>query len=84
MLPKGVDAVFDRSSWKVPPLFKWLQENGDVDTEEMYKVFNMGVGYVICVSRKDCATALNALEKAKARPMVVGEIQDGTGSTRFA
>lgn len=84
MLPKGVDAVFDRSSWKVPQLFKWLQENGGVETEEMYKVFNMGVGYVICVSRKDSATALNALEKAKARPMVVGEIQEGSGITRFA
>ena len=44
----------------------------------------MGVGYVICVSRKDSATALNALEKAKARPMVVGEIQEGSGITRFA
>lgn len=83
MLPKSVDAVFDRSSWKVPPLFKWLQENGNVDTEEMYKVFNMGIGYVICVSQKDTAATLNSLERARAKPMVIGRIERGKGITRF-
>ena len=83
MLPKGVDAVFDRASWKVPAIYTWLQEKGKIDTEEMYRVFNMGIGYVIAVSQKDAAKALNALEQAKAHPMVVGFIDKGTGITRF-
>ena len=83
MLPKTVDAVFDRSSWKVPPIFTWLQEKGGVDPMEMFRVFNMGIGYVMAVPRQDAAKALNALERAKAAPIVAGTIESGTGITRF-
>ena len=83
MLPKTTDAVFDRASWKVPPIFTWLQEEGRVDPMEMFRVFNMGIGYVIAVPRKDAAKALNALERAKASPIVVGAIEKGSGITRF-
>ena len=83
MLPKTTDAVFDRASWKVPPIFTWLQEKGGVDPMEMFRVFNMGIGYVIAVPRKDAAKALNALERAKASPIVVGAIEKGSGITRF-
>jgi phosphoribosylformylglycinamidine cyclo-ligase len=83
MLPKTTDAVFDRASWTVPPIFTWLQEKGRVDPMEMFRVFNMGIGYVIAVPRKDAAKALNALERAKTSPIVVGAIEDGSGITRF-
>lgn len=83
MLPRTTDAVFDRASWKVPPIFTWLQEKGRVDPMEMFRVFNMGIGYVIAVPRKDAAKALNALERAKASPIVVGAIEKGSGITRF-
>ncbi|NLE41326.1 MAG: phosphoribosylformylglycinamidine cyclo-ligase [Lentisphaerae bacterium] len=83
MLPKTTDAVFDRASWKVPPIFTWLQEKGRIDPMEMFRVFNMGIGYVIAVPRKDAAKALNALERAKASPIVVGAIEKGSGITRF-
>ena len=83
MLPKTTDAVFDRGSWKVPPIFTWLQEKGRVDPMEMFRVFNMGIGYVIAVPRKDAAKALNALERAKASPIVVGASEKGSGITRF-
>lgn len=83
MLPKTTDAVFDRGSWKVPPIFTWLQEKGRIDPMEMFRVFNMGIGYVIAVPRKDAAKALNALERAKASPIVVGAIEKGSGITRF-
>ena len=83
MLPKGVDAVFDCRSWEVPPIFRFFQEVGKVDAEEMYRVFNMGIGYVLCVRPKDLAKAMAALAKAKARPIVVGQIAKGTGKTRL-
>ncbi len=72
MLPTGLDAVIDRSTWRVPPIFRFLQEQGGIDPEEMFRVFNMGIGYVIAVRQKDAATALNALEAAKARPCCIG------------
>lgn len=83
MLPEGTDAVIDCSSWKVPAIYKWIQEKGKIDPVEMYRVFNMGVGYVIAVSQKDAALALNTLETVKARPMVVGTIDKGTKKTRL-
>ncbi|MGI5868990.1 MAG: phosphoribosylformylglycinamidine cyclo-ligase [Kiritimatiellia bacterium] len=83
MLPRTTDAVFDRDAWKVPPIFTWLQEKGGVDPMEMFRVFNMGIGYVMAVSRKDAAKALNALERARASPIVVGGVEEGTGAARF-
>ncbi len=83
MLPKGVDAVFDCSAWKVPPIFRFFRETGDIDPLEMYRVFNMGVGYVICVAPRDLARTMEALEAARARPVVVGQIASGRGRTRL-
>ena len=45
ILPGNVDAVFDRSTWKTPAIFEFIEEAGKVDHEEMYRVFNMGIGY---------------------------------------
>jgi phosphoribosylformylglycinamidine cyclo-ligase len=50
ILPPGVGITIDRGSWPVPPLFRWLQRLGDVDDDEMFRVFNMGVGMVLVVS----------------------------------
>ncbi|MCL1910441.1 MAG: phosphoribosylformylglycinamidine cyclo-ligase [Kiritimatiellaeota bacterium] len=83
MLPSGVDAVIDRAAWTVPPIFKYLQERGGVDETEMFRVFNMGIGFVIAVSRKDAAPALNALERAAANPVVIGSIEKGKQIVRF-
>ena len=83
MLPDGVDAVFDLTAWKVPPVFRFFQETGKIDPEEMYRVFNMGVGYVLDVRPKDLAKTLRVLEAAKARPVVVGGIAPGTRRTRL-
>jgi len=49
ILPGNVDAVFDRATWKTPALFDFIEKTGKVDHEEMYRVFNMGIGMVIFV-----------------------------------
>jgi phosphoribosylformylglycinamidine cyclo-ligase len=77
ILPANVDAVISRSAWKVPPLFRFLQQAGKVDADEMYRVFNMGIGYVLILRQRDAATALQALRAAKASPVVIGEIRRG-------
>lgn len=83
MLPKNLDAVINKTAWEVPAIFKWFEQAGNVDSEEMYRVFNMGIGYVVCVSRKDAAKALNVLEQAGAKPLPIGGIEQGTGITRL-
>jgi len=77
VLPANVNAVIDRASWKIPALFTFLQREGKVDIDEMYRVFNMGIGYVIVVRAKDAPKALSVLKTAKANPVVIGEIVKG-------
>lgn len=84
ILPEGVTAVIDRTSWKVPPLFSFLQEAGRVDREEMYRVFNMGIGFVIVVRKKDVETALALLRTARTSPRVIGRVEKGAGRVTFA
>ena len=50
ILPEGVRATLDHHAWPIPPIFSWLQKHGEVDTDEMDQVFNMGVGLALVVS----------------------------------
>jgi phosphoribosylformylglycinamidine cyclo-ligase len=50
ILPPGIAATIDRGSWPMPPVFPWLQKLGEVDDDEMYRVFNMGIGLALVVS----------------------------------
>jgi phosphoribosylformylglycinamidine cyclo-ligase len=81
VLPKNVDAVFDRATWETPPVFQFIEEVGKVDHEEMYRVFNMGIGYVIVVAKKDVGQALEILKANKEKPIVIGEVVPGTGKS---
>ncbi len=78
ILPKNCDAVIDTRSWRIPPIFSLLQKNGKVDREEMFQVFNMGIGMVAIVSPKDATTLARQLG-AK----VIGRIERGSGKTRL-
>jgi phosphoribosylformylglycinamidine cyclo-ligase len=79
VLPANCDAAIETESWRVPPIFPFLAEQGKVDREEMYQVFNMGIGMVAIVAEKDAGKAARLL-KAKS----VGQITKGSGKTRLA
>ncbi len=81
MLPNNLDAVILRETWKVPPYFQLLQKEGHVDPLEMFRVFNMGIGYVLAVRPADLDRALAALRSAKTRPIAIGYLAEGTGKT---
>jgi phosphoribosylformylglycinamidine cyclo-ligase len=57
LLPPGCRAAIDRSAWTVPPEFTWLQRLGGVDMDEMFRVFNMGVGLVVVRRKTDSETS---------------------------
>jgi phosphoribosylformylglycinamidine cyclo-ligase len=78
ILPRNCDAVIDTRGWHVPEIFNFIGEKGNVDREEMYQVFNMGIGMAVIVSRRDIAPAKRAL-----RAKVIGRIERGTGKTRL-
>jgi phosphoribosylformylglycinamidine cyclo-ligase len=79
VLPPRVDAVVDRSYWEPLPVFRFIQEAGRVETEEMYRVFNMGIGLVIVVRSADAAKSLEVLRSAGEKPVVIGEVRKGRG-----
>ncbi len=78
MLPRGVSARFDTASWPLPPIFVRIQEDGGVSREEMYRVFNMGLGMVMVCERERVSEALSALPDA----LVVGEVVRDAGPER--
>jgi phosphoribosylformylglycinamidine cyclo-ligase len=70
VLPKGVAAHLKKHSWDILPIFKLIQENGDIKEAEMYQVFNMGIGMTIICSPQQVAKIVSILPQAK----VIGEI----------
>ena len=83
VLPKGVCAVFDRSAWKIPPVFEFIRKTGQVDREEMYRVFNMGIGMTVFVRRNDADKAMAVLKSAGAKPAVIGWVEKGAERVRL-
>ena len=79
VLPDDCDAVIDLASWKVPRIFQLLQEGGRVPRDEMYQVFNMGIGMVAIVAPNDAAAVAKQL-----RAKVIGRIERGARATRLS
>ena len=78
-----LDAVVDRASWQVPPLFRFLQKRGGVAESEMWNVFNMGVGYCFIVHPEFAEGVMKKLRKAGEQPFVMGKIAKGSGQVRW-
>jgi phosphoribosylformylglycinamidine cyclo-ligase len=78
-IPPSLNAVIDRSSWDVPSVFRVLQDAGKVESAEMYRTFNMGVGMVVICARPDVETVLAAASLAEVPAWVLGSLSPGTG-----
>ncbi|HOE60169.1 MAG TPA: phosphoribosylformylglycinamidine cyclo-ligase [Candidatus Latescibacteria bacterium] len=78
VLPPTCNAVIDRNSWQPPTVFTFLERQGKVERDEMYRVFNMGIGFVIIVRRKDLTAALKMLKAQRQAPVVIGMIEKGS------
>ena len=79
VLPQGVRAVLERSAWPMPPLFKWLQQNGGVAETEMHRVFNCGIGMVLIVAQADAAAAMRLLGDSGENVYRIGRIEACAG-----
>jgi phosphoribosylformylglycinamidine cyclo-ligase len=83
ILPPGRRAVIDRKSWPVPPLFAWLQKLGNVKDEEMYKVFNMGIGFMVACSPHFADSIVKQLSHLDFESWPIGEIAAGEAGVEF-
>ncbi len=83
VLPADCSAAIDTGSWEWPQVFQWLEEAGNVDTREMYRTFNCGVGMVVCVSADERDTALDVLREAGHKAWELGRITAGDGEVEL-
>lgn len=74
-LAKGLGMKINKNSYEVPEIFRYLQEKGGIDEEEMYNIFNMGVGMALVVNKEDVNKALSLLENG----FVLGEVVNESG-----
>jgi len=79
VLPSDCDAVLKPSSWKTPPIFDFLQRRGPVDKAEMYRVFNMGIGFVLVVAEDFADAIQDKLTRYGETVYRIGSVVSGTG-----
>jgi phosphoribosylformylglycinamidine cyclo-ligase len=79
ILPPGTQATIRRASWPRPPVFDWLQHAGDVAEDEMYRVFNCGIGMVVVVAQADAKRAVDQLRASGETVFEIGGIEKSSG-----
>ncbi|SEP67276.1 phosphoribosylformylglycinamidine cyclo-ligase [Basfia succiniciproducens] len=75
VLPEDVKVVINENSWEWQPVFKWLQEQGNITRHEMYRTFNCGVGMVIALPQADAEKALQVLKAAGENAWLIGQVE---------
>ena len=84
VLPKGVDVTVDTGAWEEPRIFAEIRRHGDIDQDEMRKVFNLGIGMVVIVPQDEVYRALDVLRSSGQRAVEIGTIAKGSGKVHFA
>ena len=80
VLPNNLAARLDTSSWTMPDIFKWLQTEGNIDSKEMYRVLNCGIGMVVVTSKNSSQAVIDCLKDSGENAWLVGEIVNSTGN----
>jgi phosphoribosylformylglycinamidine cyclo-ligase len=83
VLPPGRRVFIKRGSWPVPPVFPWLQRLGNIDQQEMERVFNLGIGFVMIVSPYYAESIERRLGEDRVKAYVIGEVRDGEPGVEF-
>jgi phosphoribosylformylglycinamidine cyclo-ligase len=79
VLPANTRAVIDARAWKRPAIFDWLQQRGNVQSDEMYRTFNCGVGMVLAVAARDAEAAQRLLADAGETVFRIGQVESHAG-----
>lgn len=79
VIKEGQGLVLNEGSWPILPIFKFLEEKGQIDHREMYNVFNMGIGMVAIVAKEDAQKAVDILQSIDVESYIIGEVISGSG-----
>lgn len=83
ILPKGLEFKINSKSWEIPPVFNLIQKSGHVEDAEMYRTFNMGIGYAIVAPEEDVDGIINTLKSRGEKAWVIGRVTKGAGGVVF-
>lgn len=83
IFPSNITAIIYKNSWQPPPIFQLIQRIGKISDTEMFKVFNMGIGYIFITERDYVNEAINILDKNGYQAYLIGEIKEGKGKIRI-
>ncbi|MBN2796324.1 MAG: phosphoribosylformylglycinamidine cyclo-ligase [Clostridia bacterium] len=79
ILPEGLGVNIELNAWPMPKVFPFMQEAGNVDTYEMYKTFNMGIGFIMIVKKEDVDALISAVKSTGEEAYVIGEVTKEAG-----
>lgn len=79
MLPEGIGVEIQLGSWTIPPVFKFLEEKGQLKQEEMFNIFNMGIGMVAVVKKEEADQVMATFEKNGEKASIIGRVISGEG-----
>jgi len=74
VIPGGIAAHLDMATWKVPPVFRWLVQNGNVEVREALRTWNCGLGMVLIVAQENASTVMKELKEANEECWIVGKM----------
>ncbi|MEJ5228875.1 MAG: phosphoribosylformylglycinamidine cyclo-ligase [Pseudothermotoga sp.] len=77
VLPQGLEFRIDKNSWDLPPIFRIIQKLGEIDQKEMFRTFNMGIGFVLVVDRDHGDEFLSKLHQTGEKAWIIGEVREG-------
>ncbi|PLW66731.1 phosphoribosylformylglycinamidine cyclo-ligase [Pseudohalioglobus lutimaris] len=83
VLPENCNAQIDTTSWEWPPIFNWLQQQGNVASLEMYRTFNCGVGMIICVAAEQAQLTLDTLRASGHQAWQAGVVTEGNNEVEL-
>ena len=77
MLPDDVDVIIEEGSWPVPPIFSLIESIGNIEKKEMYRTFNMGIGYVIITDQANAMKICDYMSEIKEEVYLIGMVVSG-------
>lgn len=83
ILPTGLEAEIEVDSWEIPTIFNFLQKIGNLQSNDMYRTFNMGIGYLLIVESRYQEQALESLRNLGEKPYLIGRVKRGENGVVF-
>ena len=81
-IPKNLSAIINTNTWEIPSIFNWISEKGRIDSYEMFKTFNCGVGLVLCAEQNNADKIINYLNDNGETAWLIGEVVENNKNSK--